>query len=88
MPISQTEGYFEKFLHVKFRDVKFFMEQIRYRLILQNIIFCILKSFIFFVKQAFTLSLKHVKKNKRERGGGDITPLSLKVFITQFTLLF
>ena len=36
------------------------MEQIRYRLILRNIIFCMLKSFIFFVKQAFTLSLKRV----------------------------
>ena len=36
------------------------MEQIRYRLILQNIIFSMLKSFIFFVKQTFTLSLKRV----------------------------
>ena len=34
------------------------MEQIRYRLILRIIIFCMLKSFICFVKQAFTLSLK------------------------------
>ena len=36
------------------------MEQIRYQLILQNIIFCTLKSLIFFDKQAFTLSLKRV----------------------------
>ena len=34
------------------------MEQIRYRLIIRNIIFCMLKSFTLFVKQAFTLSLK------------------------------
>ena len=48
------------------------MEQIRYRLILWNIIFYMLKLFIFFVKQAFTLSVKCVSFLNSESNSADL----------------
>ena len=55
------------------------MEQIRYQLILQNIISCMLKLFILFVKRAFTLSLKRVSfLNSESNSSADLWHKSQK----------